>query len=92
MTGEEKTMTPDAYALALALTRCEEAAPLAVRAAWASFLRRAEPDPAELRRAGLDAHERGHLHAGQLTPAGVRVALEVLGAYAVPPRSIGGEA
>lgn len=85
-------MTPDAYALALALTCCEEAAPLAVRAAWASFLRRAEPDPAELRRATLNAHERGHLRAGQLTPSGVRAALDVLRDLDTPPGLKGGAA
>jgi hypothetical protein len=90
--GEGKNMTPEVYALALALTRCEAAALLAVRAAWASFLRQAEPCPVELRRAGLDTHEKGYLRAGQLTSVGVRAALEILGAHAVPPRSIGGEA
>ena len=85
-------MTPDAYALAHALTRCEEAAPLPVRAAWASFLRRAEPCPAELRRAGLDAHERGHLRAGILTPDGVRAALDVLRDLDTPPGLKGGAA
>jgi hypothetical protein len=88
VTGEEKGMTPDAWALAHALTRCEGAAPLTVRAAWASFLRRAEPCPSDLRRAALNAHERGHMRAGMLTPDGVRAALEALGAHAVPPCSI----
>lgn len=38
------------------------------------------------------AYISSFLRVSQPTPDGVRVALEVLGAHAVPPRSIGGEA
>jgi len=79
-----------AHALALMLCHCEHAAPLSVRAAWLAFLRRHEGHPEDLRRALQDARAAGHVRAGQLTPAGVRVALQALGGGAVPPRSIRG--
>ncbi|PTA68994.1 hypothetical protein [Deinococcus arcticus] len=85
MSGEEKALSGHAYALAWALTRCEDAAPLSVRAVWASFLRRSEPCPAAVRRGALEAHERGQMRAGRLTGSGVRAALEVLGGAQSPP-------
>lgn len=78
----------EAYALALGLTHCETAAPLSIRMAWASFLRRYEPDPDEVRRAVLKAHENGHMQAGILTPDGVLAALEAFRSLDLPPPSI----
>lgn len=88
MTGERGSAAADAWTLAYALTYCEEAAPLGVRVAWASFLRRTEPAPQDVRRAAQNAHERGHMRAGALTPDGVRAALEALGGLDLPPLSI----
>lgn len=87
MSGEEKTGAGLAYALAHALTLCEEAAPLPVRMGWASFLRRYEPDPQTLTKAATEAHLKGLMHAGQLTPEGVRLALLTLSADLTPPYS-----
>ena len=78
-------MTPEGYALALGLLEREDLAPLPVRAGWASFLRRHEPHPADLREAVRKAHERGHMHAGRLTPRGVLAALQALGVGMTPP-------
>lgn len=80
-------MTAYGYALAVAfLTGCD-GWPLPTRAAWLAFLHALEPHPADLRRAVIEAHERGHLRAGQVTPAGVPVALEALRGAGTPPLS-----
>lgn len=78
-------MTGHAYALALALCAHEDAAPLPVRAVWLSFLRRSEPHPADVREGAVKAHLCGHMRVGQLTPDGVRAALEALSAAHSPP-------
>jgi hypothetical protein len=78
-------MTPHAYALAFALTLEETAAPLPVRAGWASFLRRFEPGPGLVREAVLEAHRQGHMRAGKLTPDGVALALQAMSGAALPP-------
>ncbi|CAM3623011.1 hypothetical protein [Deinococcus frigens] len=78
-------MTPHAFALAHALTLEENAAPLSVRAGWASFLRRVEPGPGLVQGAVLEAHRQGHMRAGKLTLDGVRLALEAMSGPAIPP-------
>ena len=88
--GEEKTgaaLSPLAFALAHALTLEASGAgfPLPVRLAWASFLRRVEAGPDMLAKGAEEAHLRGLMHAGRLTPDGVRAALLALSEDLSPP-------
>lgn len=92
MSGEEKTgaaLSPLAFALAHALTLEASGAgwPLPVRLAWASFLRRVEVGPGTLAKGAEEAHKRGLMHAGKLTPEGVRAALFALSEDLTPPLS-----
>lgn len=90
--GEEETradLDPHAFALAHALTVEEGGAgfPLQVRAAWSSFLRRLETSPEVTAKGAKEAHEMGLMHAGRLTPEGVRVGLLALSGNLTPPLS-----
>lgn len=88
--GEEKTgaaLSPLAFALAHALTLEDAGArfPLPVRLAWASALRRVDMGPHMLAKGAEEAHLKGLMHAGRLTPEGVRAGLFVLSQDLSPP-------
>jgi hypothetical protein len=89
VSGEGERLTPHAYALALTLCH-EDAAPLPVRVAWASFLRRFEMCPHMVREAALKAHIEGHMKGGRLTQEGAALALQALSGAGLPPPSIDG--
>lgn len=78
-------MKPEVYALGCALLALNDLYPLPVRVAWLSFLRRSEPDALDVQKAALNLHERGLMHAGQLTPQGVPVARKALTEALEPP-------
>jgi len=82
--GEGGSLTPEGYALALALCT---GLPLAFRAGLLGFLADFEPSPADVQEAAVKAHLSGLLRHGTLTPDGVRTALEALEGLALPPRS-----
>ncbi|MDO4244664.1 MAG: hypothetical protein Q4C89_01400 [Deinococcus sp.] len=88
--GEGKTgrgLSPLAFALAHALTLEDAGArfPLPVRLAWASALRRVDMGPGVLAKGAEEAHFRGLMHAGRLTPEGVRAGLLALSEDLTPP-------
>jgi len=85
--GESGSLTPEGYALALALCA---GLPLAFRAGLLGFLADFEPSPADVQEAAVTTHLSGHMARGRLTPDGVRAALEALEGLALPPRSIRG--
>jgi len=85
--GEGEGLTPEGYALALALCT---GLPLAFRAGLLGFLAGFEPSPADVQKAAVKAHLSGHMVHGTLTPDGVRAALEALEGLALPPQSIRG--
>ena len=77
-------MNAAGYVLALAFLE-GGGLPLPHRAAWASFLRRLEPHPADVHEAAQMLHVSGHLRHDRLTPEGARAALEVLHLTLAPP-------